>query len=263
MRSWLLTCIVLCGAALLWADQSPAPKGAAPAPSTTAEQQPEGPGKAAVPSGEVSDAQQGRESEKGQKPGTFTRLKRHLRNQISSGCVNAAGTHCWDKPPQEENAQQPPQQTANADKGRPPRSTDVGESSSRSTKIDLSPPPGEAAAPGVGTNGEANDVQEMKPWDPHKADKNVEVGDFYFKRGNYRAAESRYREALYWKDNDAIAMFRLAQTLERLDQFAEAQKHYAGYLSILPQGEFASEARASLDRLKDKTSQTEGAPPQR
>ena len=47
-------------------------------------------------------------------------------------------------------------------------------------------------------------ITELHSWDPHKAAKNVEVGDFYFKRKNYRAAEDRYREALRYKDNDAI-----------------------------------------------------------
>jgi hypothetical protein len=217
MRRLVFTIVLAMSASAVWAEQATVSKNnAGPAnvqtnesgAKTDVQQQPAGT--------EGAQVQNGADKEK--KPGTMKRLKRHLRNQVSSGCVQPVGA-CWDKPPQDEAAQQP-QQTADVQKGRPPRSTstsNVGESSSKSTKIDLSPPPGEAAAPGVGTDGEAaGDVQEMKPWDPHKADKNVEVGDFYFKRGNYRAAQSRYREALYWKDNDAIAMFRLAQTQEKL-----------------------------------------------
>ena len=55
---------------------------------------------------------------------------------------------------------------------------------------------------------------------PHKAAKDIEVGDFYFKKKNYAAAESRYREALYYKDNDAIATYHLALCLEKLDRRA-------------------------------------------
>jgi predicted TPR repeat methyltransferase len=75
------------------------------------------------------------------------------------------------------------------------------------------------------------------------------------KRGNYRAAESRYSEALYWKDDDAVAKFRLGQTQEKLGKYADARKNYAGYLKILPQGEFAEEANKALERLKDKSDQ--------
>lgn len=195
-----------------------------------------------------------------QKPGAVKRLKRHLRDQISNGCVNAIGNHCWDKPPADDQGgdpkkQQPQQSAAN---NAPPRSdqpTQGGQSSSRSTKIDLSPPAGEAAAPGVGVDPAEADVREFKPWDPHKADKNVEVGDFYFKRGNYRAAVSRYEEALYWKDDDATAMFRLGQAQEKLGEYSEARKNYAGYLKILPEGEFAGDANKALERIKNKADQ--------
>jgi len=129
----------------------------------------------------------------------------------------------------------------------------IGESSSNSTKIDLSPPVGEAPALGVGVD--QSDVQEMKPWNPHKADKDVEVGDFYFKQKNYRAAESRYAEALYWQDNHAIATFRLAEAEEKLGKFAEARKHYESYLKILPEGEYAQLSKQGLERLKDKPDQ--------
>jgi tetratricopeptide (TPR) repeat protein len=188
---------------------------------------------------------QGQTGQNSGKAGPLGRLKRHVRNQISSGCVNGLGTHCWDKPPKEQ--EQPQAQAKNA----PPRS-DNGESSSKATKIDLSPPPGESAPPGVGSNGEVSDVQEFKPWDPHKADKNVEVGDFYFKRNNYRAAASRYQEALYWYDRDAIAFFRLGQCQEKLGDFADAVKSYQGYLKILPDGELAREAKDGLERAKQK-----------
>ncbi len=96
----------------------------------------------------------------------------------------------------------------------------------------------------------APDVTEFHPWDPHKAAKDVEVGDFYFKRKNYRAAEDRYREALLYKNNDAIATFRLAVCLEKLDQPDQARKEYEGYLKILPHGPQADEAQKAIERLK-------------
>jgi tetratricopeptide (TPR) repeat protein len=146
----------------------------------------------------------------------------------------------------------------------PPRSDSVdasalddsGESSSKDTIIDLSAPEDDAkvhpqssqalADEGSGTG----DVTEFHPWDPHKAAKNVEVGDFYFKRKNYHAAEDRYREALYYKNNDAVATFRLAVCLAKLERPDEARKEYENYLKILPAGPQAQEARKALERLK-------------
>ncbi|MFB3916049.1 MAG: tol-pal system YbgF family protein [Terriglobales bacterium] len=147
--------------------------------------------------------------------------------------------------------------------GSPPRSAPPpwsGESSSKDTKVDLSPPPGESGLPAVS----GSDTHELRPWDPHKADKNVEIGDFYFKRRNYGAAVSRYREALYWQDNHAIATLHLAQALEKMGNFSEARKSYESYLKILPHGPDAADARKALERLKDKPdtpASAQSAPP--
>src|ERR1700756_5640106 len=84
----------------------------------------------------------------------------------------------------------------------PPRSDTVnaaaleaGESSSKDTRIDLSPPPDDVKAHPKSSEvlmdegSGASDASQSHPWDPHRAAKDIEVGDFYFKRKNYRAAE--------------------------------------------------------------------------
>ena len=124
-----------------------------------------------------------------------------------------------------------------------------GESSSKDTQIDLSPPPGDSVQHPDSTMPADDDTTEMQLWDPHKALKHIEVGDFYFKKGNYRAAQSRYRDALKWKSNDALATYRLAESLEKLQEWSEARKYYESYLKILPNGEFAQQARDAVERL--------------
>jgi tetratricopeptide (TPR) repeat protein len=133
------------------------------------------------------------------------------------------------------------------------------ESSSLDTRLDTSPPkddaknhPGSKAAVAdldIPENIETSGVQEFHPWNPMKALKDIEVGDYYFKRKNYKAALDRYKEALYFKDNDAVASFRLAVCQEKVGDRAEAKKYYEQYLKILPEGPFAKEAHASLERL--------------
>lgn len=134
---------------------------------------------------------------------------------------------------------------------------ETGESSSKEDPVDLSPPEGDAKAHphssdvlmDEGSSGNA-DVGEFHPWDPHKAAKDVEVGDFYFKRKNYHAAEDRYREALLYKDNDAVATYRLAVCLEKMGRLDEARAEYEGYLKILPYGPESADARKAVERLK-------------
>ncbi|MBZ5665344.1 MAG: tetratricopeptide repeat protein [Acidobacteriia bacterium] len=156
-------------------------------------------------------------------------------------------------------AQSPPDKTA-SDKAAE-RNREAQESSSHDTRIDIRPPKDDAknhpaskdavadleadAVPDTITDG----VQEFHPWNPMKALKDIEVGDYYFKRKNYKAALDRYKEALYYKDNDAIASFRLAVCQEKLGDKTEAKKYYEQYLKILPDGPFAKDAHVSLDRL--------------
>jgi tetratricopeptide (TPR) repeat protein len=137
----------------------------------------------------------------------------------------------------------------------PPRADDNArrpdESSSKDRDIDIAPPTNDAGHPGSTLGGPepAEGVTEIKPWNPHQADKDVEVGLYYFKQKNYRAAESRFREALYWQDNHAEASYRLATALEKLGKASEARQYYESYLKILPNGDLAKEAKKGLDRL--------------
>ena len=145
----------------------------------------------------------------------------------------------------------------------PPRSTpsrDPNSSSSRENIIDLSPPPGDRGSHPERPPAADGDVTEMHPYDPHKAEKNIEVGDFYFKGGNYKAAVSRFREALQWKPNDALATFRLAQALEKNGEIEEAYKHYQTYLQILPGGPSAEEAKKARSRLEPHLEIRSGRP---
>jgi tetratricopeptide (TPR) repeat protein len=138
------------------------------------------------------------------------------------------------------------------------------ESSSRDARTDLSPPKDDAknhpysksAVADLEPNPPADTtgVQEFRPWNPLKASRDVDVGDYYFKRKNYRAALERYKEALYYKDNDAIATYRLAVCQEKLGDKTEARKNFEQYLKILPEGPLAKDARASLEKLSEKKS---------
>ena len=138
----------------------------------------------------------------------------------------------------------------------PPRSDNVpaGESSSKQTQIDVSPPPDDAAKHPEAGLGNDSDVDEFTPYNPMKAMKDVEVGDFYFKvKQNYPAAISRYREALEYKPHDAEATFKLAEVLNKTGDTAGAVENYEEYLKILPNGPYAKKAREDLDKLKQKT----------
>jgi tetratricopeptide (TPR) repeat protein len=93
-------------------------------------------------------------------------------------------------------------------------------------------------------------VQEFHPWNPYKANKDIQVGDFYFKRGNFKGALDRYKDALYYKQGDAVATFRMGECEVKLGNKEEAKKYFQQYLKILPDGPLAKEAHSSLAKLE-------------
>ncbi len=156
-------------------------------------------------------------------------------------------------PPEEFPAQlpsQPQQQTKKlpATDNTPPRSLDeTGESSSRDTKINLNPPMGDARE--HPNSGVADEMLKLYSYNPQKARKAIEVGDFYFRRDNFKAALSRYQEALQWKPNDAEATFKAGESCEKLGLSQEARARYQAYLKLLPEGPHAKAAQKALSNL--------------
>jgi tetratricopeptide (TPR) repeat protein len=140
----------------------------------------------------------------------------------------------------------------------PPRS-DNGESSSNDTRIDVSPPNDDAKAHPESSLDSDSGVDEFTPYNPMKAMKAVEVGDFYLKQENYKAAISRYREALEYKPHDGEATFKLAEVLNKTGDTPGAMENYEEYLKVLPNGPYAKKAKQALAKIKkEKGSQAAG-----
>jgi len=119
-----------------------------------------------------------------------------------------------------------------------------GESSSKDSQIDLNAHPLNEAA-GSRTPEDA----ESYPFDPHRAQKDIEVGNYYLKQKNYRAALDRFHDALLYKPNDAEATYGLAVTQDRMELLEQAYKSYSKYLEILPDGPMAAQAQEAMKRI--------------
>ena len=92
--------------------------------------------------------------------------------------------------------------------------------------------------------------EQTYAFNPVQATKELKVGNYYFKKGSYAAAATRYLEATRWDDNFADAFWRLAMTHERLKNPREAIAAYRRYLTLDPTGKKAREARRRLERLE-------------
>jgi len=77
---------------------------------------------------------------------------------------------------------------------------------------------------------------DLKPkeysFNPLEASRNIVAGNFYYKKGNYRAASRRYLEASKWDPTSAEAMLRLGEADEKLRDFPAAREAYEKYVMM-------------------------------
>ncbi len=92
--------------------------------------------------------------------------------------------------------------------------------------------------------------ESLKPkeysFNPLQATKELNVGNYYFKKKNYRAASQRFTEATHWNPNFGEAYLRLGEAEEKLKDKAAARQAYAKYLEIQPDAKDADEIRKKL-----------------
>jgi|SRR5690349_3244355 len=85
--------------------------------------------------------------------------------------------------------------------------------------------------------------------DERKGAASRDVGEFYFDRGNYRAAESRFVQALQFNPSDPRAMYDLARSLQKLNQAPQAISRYQACIDLEPAGLYADRSRKALQDL--------------
>ena len=85
---------------------------------------------------------------------------------------------------------------------------------------------------------------------PLEAQRNVTTGDYYFKKGKYQPAQSRYSEATKWDPGSAEAFLKLGEVDEKLHDRKGAHEAYTTYLQISPDAKNAAEIRKKLAKLK-------------
>jgi tetratricopeptide (TPR) repeat protein len=87
-------------------------------------------------------------------------------------------------------------------------------------------------------------------FNPLQAEKDLKVGNYYWKQGKYRAAEARFREATKWNENYGEAWLRLGEAGEKLKDRKAAREAYTKYLEVAADAKNAPEIRKRLEKLK-------------
>ena len=96
---------------------------------------------------------------------------------------------------------------------------------------------------------------DLKPkeysFNPLEAERNITAGNFYFKKGNSRAAYNRFLEASKWDPTSQEALLRLAEAAEKLHNTTAAREAYTKYLTLDPPAKDAEAVKKKLEKLPD------------
>lgn len=83
-------------------------------------------------------------------------------------------------------------------------------------------------------------------FNPLEAEKDLKVGLYYFKKGNYKASTSRFREATLWNPTYADAFLRLGESEDKMKDKKAAADAYSKYLALSPDGKEAETVKKKL-----------------
>jgi len=96
-------------------------------------------------------------------------------------------------------------------------------------------------------------------FNPIQAAREVEVGNFYYKKGSYKAAAGRYERATKWQPDLAEAYYKLGQAREKLKQWQHAVEAYRKFLETPESEKRAAEVKRKISQLEKKIPKTDAA----
>lgn len=128
------------------------------------------------------------------------------------------------------------------------------------SKTQLPPDESKAQAPGDESKIEEGQLppdedktsrkEEPVVFNPVTSKHDVMVGDEYFKKGNFRAAAARYKDATKSNDGNADAWLHLGDAEDRMHDTKAAREAYEKYLQVAPEAKNAAEVKKKLAKLK-------------
>ncbi len=81
---------------------------------------------------------------------------------------------------------------------------------------------------------------------PLESDRNIKVGNFYWRKGKYHAALGRYERATRFNPQSAEAFFKVGETEEKLKNMDAAKVAFQKVIRIAPDSKLAEEAKKKL-----------------
>lgn len=99
------------------------------------------------------------------------------------------------------------------------------------------------------TDNATKNAPDQPAWDPLRAEKDLEVGQYYMKRGDWDAAIDRFNDAIEAKPGYAIPFRYLGEAQEKKGLKKQAIKSYAKYLDLVPHADDAEKIKKKVEKL--------------
>jgi tetratricopeptide (TPR) repeat protein len=122
---------------------------------------------------------------------------------------------------------------------------------SSSKPADASPPPKKPDKKNKPDSATRN-APDQPTWDPLRAEKDIEVGQYYMHKGDVDAAIDRFQDATTAKPGYAIPFRYLGEAQEKKGLKKAAMQSYQRYLDLYPHAEDGDKIRKKIDKLRQE-----------
>ena len=95
-----------------------------------------------------------------------------------------------------------------------------------------------------------NPEPEVKNPDPLLCEKNINIGDFYYKKKNYAAAISRYLDAIEYQADSVRAYDSLGRAYEKNDEPGKAIAAYKQFIEKNPDSPKVADFQSKIAKLE-------------
>src|ERR1700687_201977 len=113
-------------------------------------------------------------------------------------------------------------------------------------------PPADMKPTSTGTQKKDSATQnapDQPAWDPLRAEKDLEVGQYYMRKGDVDAAIDRFQDATIAKPGYAIPFRFLGEAQEKKGFKKPAIKSYQRYLDLVPHADDAEKVKKKIEKL--------------
>jgi len=110
--------------------------------------------------------------------------------------------------------------------------------------------------PKPNTDTATQNAPDQPMWDPLRAERDLEVGQYYMRKGDMDAAIDRFQDAALAKPGYAIPFRFLGEAQEKKGLKRDAIKSYTRYLDLYPHAEDKEKIGKKIDKLRSEVAKS-------